>query len=378
VEGGEVLRPTGPSQRVQAIRERAYAIWEQEGYPHGKDVSHWLLAEAENSAAEALESSALTAYLKTVVLPIVVICPDGSPKYVGTASIVASDGRQLLILTARHNIDHLKKIDQPYGGGAHATMPELFRPELPKDQFIRNTDAFLLFPFQGGRYSALGNAAINPDFDISLASCILPDGISPPIPLGIDTTPPQAGMQGFAAAYVGVSARTIELGKTTREGHWQFEGKFSLNACQVIASLPGGTSLYGRPCFQIDRQIPSGMSGGPVINFPYIGHPAICGVLLSDLSIGPDMQTASGDTAIAAALWISVALSMWVERSNGSNEEWTLLDLIKKGVVTDFGAASFELKNTKDGKVGVQGNPPGIRNSDERPVRDPAGMPGAS
>jgi hypothetical protein len=36
------------SQREQAIRERAYAIWEQEeGHPKGRDLDHWLRAEAE-------------------------------------------------------------------------------------------------------------------------------------------------------------------------------------------------------------------------------------------------------------------------------------------------------------------------------------------
>jgi hypothetical protein len=33
-------------------RERAYAIWESEGRPHGRALDHWLQAEAE-LAAEA-------------------------------------------------------------------------------------------------------------------------------------------------------------------------------------------------------------------------------------------------------------------------------------------------------------------------------------
>jgi len=37
------------SQRKQTIRERAYAIWEQEGRPDGKDLDHWLRAEAETA-----------------------------------------------------------------------------------------------------------------------------------------------------------------------------------------------------------------------------------------------------------------------------------------------------------------------------------------
>ena len=31
----------------QAVRERAYAIWEEEGRPGGRHLDHWLRAEAE-------------------------------------------------------------------------------------------------------------------------------------------------------------------------------------------------------------------------------------------------------------------------------------------------------------------------------------------
>jgi len=55
-------RMTMPSQREQAIRERAYAIWEEEDRPEGKDLDHWLRAEAEIiSATERQASPALTA-----------------------------------------------------------------------------------------------------------------------------------------------------------------------------------------------------------------------------------------------------------------------------------------------------------------------------
>ena len=32
---------------VEAIRQRAYEIWEREGRPVGKSAEHWLRAEAE-------------------------------------------------------------------------------------------------------------------------------------------------------------------------------------------------------------------------------------------------------------------------------------------------------------------------------------------
>ena len=46
----------GQFDREQAIRERAYAIWEEEGRPGGQHLNHWFRAEAEiNSAAEQAE-----------------------------------------------------------------------------------------------------------------------------------------------------------------------------------------------------------------------------------------------------------------------------------------------------------------------------------
>jgi Protein of unknown function (DUF2934) len=34
-------------QREQAIRERAYALWEHDGRPEGRSLAHWSQAEAE-------------------------------------------------------------------------------------------------------------------------------------------------------------------------------------------------------------------------------------------------------------------------------------------------------------------------------------------
>jgi hypothetical protein len=118
-----------------------------------------------NAKAEAFK-----AYLKSVVLPMIIIGPDGKPHPVGTASIIARIKRQLLILTAKHNIDHIKNVDQQYGDHSHPSMPDIFRTELPKDHFIKNTDCHLVFPFQeGNKYSPLRNAVYKPEFGLRFA-----------------------------------------------------------------------------------------------------------------------------------------------------------------------------------------------------------------
>jgi len=43
-----------PIERQHVIRERAYALWEKEGHPDGKDLIHWLQAEHEVHPTETL------------------------------------------------------------------------------------------------------------------------------------------------------------------------------------------------------------------------------------------------------------------------------------------------------------------------------------
>jgi len=43
----------GQSANEEAIRKRAYAIWEEEGRPEGRHLDHWLRAEAEISQSSS-------------------------------------------------------------------------------------------------------------------------------------------------------------------------------------------------------------------------------------------------------------------------------------------------------------------------------------
>jgi hypothetical protein len=55
------------SEREEKIKSRAYAIWEREGRPHGRDRAHWAQAarevDSENPApADASQGIKVTAY----------------------------------------------------------------------------------------------------------------------------------------------------------------------------------------------------------------------------------------------------------------------------------------------------------------------------
>ena len=44
---------------IEQIRQRAYAIWEEEGRPSGRDIEHWLKAEREVTASNPGPASKL-------------------------------------------------------------------------------------------------------------------------------------------------------------------------------------------------------------------------------------------------------------------------------------------------------------------------------
>ena len=45
-------RDCGGTMSEEAIRERAYALWEQDGRPEGRSLVHWSQAESEIGAEQ--------------------------------------------------------------------------------------------------------------------------------------------------------------------------------------------------------------------------------------------------------------------------------------------------------------------------------------
>jgi hypothetical protein len=47
-------------ERTRRIKDRAHALWEQEGHPHGRDAEHWSQAEREIAAEDDAQTSGMT------------------------------------------------------------------------------------------------------------------------------------------------------------------------------------------------------------------------------------------------------------------------------------------------------------------------------
>lgn len=74
-----------------AIRERAYQIWEREGRPHGRDFEHWVMAQVELAAQGAGNGGAGTARRARVTTPKPKVAAPNKPP---SASTRAGRGRK--------------------------------------------------------------------------------------------------------------------------------------------------------------------------------------------------------------------------------------------------------------------------------------------
>ncbi|WP_306752948.1 DUF2934 domain-containing protein [Paracoccus actinidiae] len=52
--------PLMSEERTRRIQDRAHALWEQEGHPHGRDAQHWSQAEREIAAEDDAQASGMS------------------------------------------------------------------------------------------------------------------------------------------------------------------------------------------------------------------------------------------------------------------------------------------------------------------------------
>jgi hypothetical protein len=62
-------RDSEDTDREVRIRQRAFAIWEAEGMPPGRDVDHWIAAEREESSEENQSPSLGTPLVEGAAIP---------------------------------------------------------------------------------------------------------------------------------------------------------------------------------------------------------------------------------------------------------------------------------------------------------------------
>ena len=279
--------------------------------------------------------------LQRVLLPIMVTGEGGLLRPIGTGFVIGAFGRQALMMSAAHNFDEIRALDRPWQ--RHHPTSLFYVEEM--DAVLRTTHMWASYRADQRRafLARIEKVWISNPLDIALASIVLSDDVPQDVQfgvrLGIDTRPPAVGERIAALGYSGMQAD--ELGSST-------DYPYSYRVAQKLESREGRiaevfatASPTGQPwpSFRCDVPFDSGMSGGPVVRLSG-EEPLVCGLIHADESIdGDDMGRGSGRNAVAAMLWPSVITPVDVEMDGTEERLSSLLDLIRKGLVDDRGAA---------------------------------------
>jgi hypothetical protein len=109
--------------------------------------------------------------LQKLIMPILATRRDGKVKCIGTGFLIVTDGRQALMVTAAHNFDWIRKIDN-LNLAYYPSVPESFRPEIYRFE-LRNTKPRAMYYSGGKAHKALIEATVQMT-KADLALCSIP------------------------------------------------------------------------------------------------------------------------------------------------------------------------------------------------------------
>jgi hypothetical protein len=65
--------PDAPSDDEERIREKAYALWEAEGHPHGRSEAHWTMAREMVAVEDSFSSTLLPVHAEEPAEPAIAL-----------------------------------------------------------------------------------------------------------------------------------------------------------------------------------------------------------------------------------------------------------------------------------------------------------------
>jgi Trypsin-like peptidase domain len=286
--------------------------------------------------------------LQKLIMPILATRTDGKVKCIGTGFLIVVNGRRALMVTAAHNIDFVRKVENPHP--AHH-LSTLFRVEKHRFELHKTRPRAMYYHSGDEAHKALIEASVEmPNADLALCSITfeddVPDDLQFQTRFGIDTSPVCVNDPVIAIGYSAMKTRSVEQ-RDNRIEH-AFEARWQSPRGRVTAVYPVAGPrgrAQASPCFELDVSLLPGMSGGPVMTWTrgVDGAPYVRGVARSDLG-----QTSAGTeptpTALASMLWPLMMMPISLPDEDGTISGETLLDLQREGEIIDRGNASAHVK----------------------------------
>lgn len=278
-------------------------------------------------------------YLKSAILPIIVMGKDGSFEPVGTGFIICTLGRQAVMITAAHNFRECIRLD----------VDDITRVRDWSNVRLKHTTILAIYNDPSGKHpmARVENIQFSPASDIAVCGLHfedhVPENMTFRSKITLDTTPVEENIPVAAIGYFSMS-REVQM---KEEGAYiTFQSKFDFRKGKIIRRYGStGPGLHRWPCFQCNIAFDHGMSGGPVVYHRPDEPIVACGVVSSDFTFN-DTISPENQYAMAGMLWPVMSLRLRNTMVDGLACEPTLLELQARGFIEDLGNASQHIRQT--------------------------------
>ncbi len=272
--------------------------------------------------------------VRRCILPIIVINKGGIVDPIGTCFVVTCTGKECIAFTVKHNIDYIMHID--------GEKP-LHSPSTPKEfQVVKfssnpvNIEMHVAYYFKEQMIPCQLVKSWFPNDGPDIAVLLL--RIPPDYPdatfthkLNIDSKGPQSGDEVWAYGYLEMKTKDKKEDSSGVKVEQVISVPLKYIKCSVNRCFSYNEHrLVKWPCFEVDKALDSGMSGGPIV---YIKNNIMyaCGIVASSPSFSEE--------AIGSKIYPATIIRVDTNIPVFDSSHPTLLECIKKKFIVDVSEA---------------------------------------
>jgi hypothetical protein len=272
------------------------------------------------------------AQYRQVVFPIIVIHPAGQVDPIGTCFVISCIGKHAVVMTAKHNIEEIIRLDG-YKSASASSTPKEFRFFENKDKEAKNIQMYIAYsPRVGTMIPCEILQACFPEegHDIAVAIIRIPDVNNEVFShrFEFDSLGPNIGDAVQAIGYGDmrpVNRVTDANGLVISES--LDIPLTSANATVLARHGHNGHHFVKWPCVELGCSIKPGMSGGPIISAQANGSVVVRGVVTSG--------TTFSDEGVGSLIYPIMPMTINMQFPTMDSESPKLMDLARKKIIVD-------------------------------------------
>jgi len=271
-----------------------------------------------------------TRALRSVVLPIIVLEPDGNMHAIGTCFVVSPTQNQALALTAKHNIDYIVRIDGVRDVHVPTTPPEFRRVRLGR-QTLKNVKLFAAYWTPEDRVipcDLLEVWSVHAGHDIAAVLLKIPERYDLHFTqrLKIDSRGPRVGTPIRGAGY-----HDMMLSDPRTDD----DGIIVQQSIALPLNVVEGTVTHSY--IELDCSFNPGMSGGPIFTIDDDGSVVVVAMISAGVSYATQ--------GIASLLYPALLTRLRADPILGVGTMPSLVDCIRRGLISDIAEAHKHLRD---------------------------------